>query len=47
LRQTSDLPPAKDLERGLGMEDMWRALAAPLLALALPLLVWLSVARPW
>jgi hypothetical protein len=47
LRQTPQPPWSKDLERGLGMEDMWRALAAPLLALALPLLVWLSVARPW
>ena len=47
LVQTPQPPWSKDLERGIGMEDMWRALAAPLLALALPLLVWLSVARPW
>jgi hypothetical protein len=29
------------------MDEMLRALAAPLLALALPLLVWLSVRRPF
>ena len=47
LRQTSDLPRSKDLERGIGMEDMLRALAAPLLAVGLPLLVWLSMRKPF
>jgi hypothetical protein len=46
LRQTAEPPFAKDLVRGIGMEDMLRALAAPLLAIALPLIVWLSLARP-
>ena len=38
---------ARDLERGVGMDDMLRALAAPLLAIAVPLIVWLSVRKPW
>jgi hypothetical protein len=29
------------------MEEMLRALAVPLLCLAVPLLVWLSLARPF
>jgi hypothetical protein len=29
------------------MDDMLRALAAPLLAIAVPLIVWLSVRKPW
>ncbi|MFS8071624.1 MAG: hypothetical protein ACMG6S_35085 [Byssovorax sp.] len=47
LRQTSVPPFAKDLERGIGMEGMLRALAIPLLGLAVPLLVWLSVWKPF
>jgi hypothetical protein len=47
LRQTPSPPFSKDLERGIGMDDMLRALAVPLLLLALPLLVWLSVVKPW
>lgn len=47
LRQTASLPVSKDLERGIGMDDMLRALAAPLLAAALPLIVWLSWRKPW
>lgn len=47
LRQTSAPPFAKDLERGLGIEEMLRALAVPLLGLGLPLLVWLSLAKPF
>jgi hypothetical protein len=47
LRETAAPPPSRTLERGLGMDEMLRALAAPLLALALPLLVWLSVRRPF
>ena len=46
LGQTAAPPFSKDLARGIGMEDMLRALAAPLLAIALPLIVWLSLARP-
>jgi hypothetical protein len=47
LRQTSAPPFSRDLERGLGMDGMLRALAVPLLGLALPLLVWLSLRKPW
>ena len=46
LRETAAPPFAKDLERGIGMEEMLRALAIPLLGLALPLLVWLSYVKP-
>jgi hypothetical protein len=47
LGQTAQPPLSKDLERGIGMDDMLRSLAAPLLALALPLIVWLSWWKPW
>jgi hypothetical protein len=47
LAQTAAPPPSKDLVRGIGMDDMLRALAAPLLAVSLPLLVWLSLRRPF
>jgi hypothetical protein len=47
LRQTAAPPLSKDLERGIGMEDMLRALAAPLLAASLPLRAWLSVRKPF
>lgn len=47
LRETSGPPFSKDLARGIGMEDMLRALAIPLLGLAVPLLVWLSVFKPF
>jgi hypothetical protein len=47
LRQTLEPPLSKDLERGIGMEDMLRALAAPLLAASLSLITWLSVRKPF
>ena len=47
LGQTPAPPLAKDLVRGIGMDDMLRALAAPLLLIAVPLLVWLSLRKPW
>jgi hypothetical protein len=47
LRGTPAPPFAKDLERGIGMDDMIRAIAVPLLGLGVPLIVWLSVARPF
>jgi hypothetical protein len=47
LRQTAAPPFSKDLLRGIGMDDMLRALAAPLLAASLPLLTWLSLRKPW
>jgi len=46
LAETAAPPWSKDLERGIGMDDMLRALAAPLLAVALPLIVWLSWRKP-
>jgi hypothetical protein len=47
LRETAAPPFAKDLERGIGMEEMLRALAIPLLGLAVPILVWLSYVKPF
>jgi hypothetical protein len=47
LRQTSVPPFSKDLARGIAMQEMLWALAVPLLGLALPLLLWLSLARPF
>lgn len=47
LRQTPSPPFAKDLVRGIGMDDMIRALAVPLLGVGVPLIVWLSVAHPF
>jgi hypothetical protein len=47
LRQTEAPPFSKDLQRAIGMDDMVRVLAVPLLGLGLPLIVWLSVARPF
>lgn len=40
-------PLSRDLDRGLGMDDMVRTLAALLLAVALPVIAWLSLARPF
>lgn len=47
LRQTAAPPFSKDLARGIGMDDMIRALAAPLLGVGVPLIVWLSVKKPF
>jgi hypothetical protein len=47
LRQTKAPPFSKDLERGIGMDDMVRVLAVPLLGLGLPLILWLSIAQPF
>jgi len=47
LRQTAAPPFSKDLARGIGMDDMIRALAAPLLGVGVPLIVWLSVYKPF
>jgi hypothetical protein len=47
LRQTAAPPFSKDLERGIGMEEMLASLAFPLLLLAVPLLLWLSRVRPF
>jgi hypothetical protein len=37
----------RQIERGVGMEQMVRAIAIPLLGLAIPLLFWLSLTRPF
>jgi len=47
LERTSAPPFARELDRGLGVEEMIRTLAIPLLGLGLPLIIWLSVARPF
>ncbi len=47
LVETSTPPFSKQLERGMGMEEMIRALALPLLGAAIPLLLWLSLAKPF
>jgi hypothetical protein len=47
LRQTTAPPFSKDLARGIGMDDMIRALAAPLLGVGVPLIVWLSLRKPF
>ncbi|PYQ03190.1 MAG: hypothetical protein DMF82_13785 [Acidobacteria bacterium] len=47
LRQTPTPPFSRDLERAIGMDDMIRALAAPLLGVGIPLIVWLSVRKPF
>jgi hypothetical protein len=47
LRGTSAPPFPRDLERAIGVDEMVRAIAAPLLGLGLPVIVWLSLARPF
>ena len=47
LRETRTPPYSRRLERGIGMDDMVRALSALLLGVAVPLLVWLSLAEPF
>jgi len=47
LRGTPAPPFSKDLARALSMEEMLGALALPLLVLALPIVLWLSWARPF
>ena len=47
LRQTADTSFPRDLARGIALDDMVRTLSAVLLGAALPLLVWLSVRKPF
>ena len=47
LSETAAPPFSKDLARGIGMDDMVRTLALLLLGVAVPLVVWLSVRRPF
>jgi hypothetical protein len=46
LRATASPPFPRELARGLGVEEMIRALEVPLLGVGVPLLAWLSLARP-
>jgi hypothetical protein len=47
LRATPAPPFSRELERGIAMDDMLRALSALLLGAAVPLLAWLSVRQPF
>jgi len=47
LRQTKQPPFSRDLARGIGVEEMVRTLALTLLSVALPLIFWLSLAKPF
>jgi hypothetical protein len=47
LRATLAPPLAKEVVRGASMQEMVGAIAVPLAGLGLPLVVWLSVARPF
>ncbi len=47
LRRSQAPALARELERGIGVEEMLRTLAIPLLGVGVPLLVWLSVQRPF
>jgi hypothetical protein len=47
LRQTEAPPLSRELDRAIGMDDMVRVLAVPLLGLGLPLILWLSLAKPF
>jgi hypothetical protein len=47
LRQTQAPPFSKDLARGIGIDEMIRTLALILLGAAIPLMVWLSLAKPF
>jgi hypothetical protein len=47
LARTKAPPFAQELVRAASMQQMVWAIAAPLLGLALPLLVWLSLGRPF
>lgn len=47
LRRTLRPPFAQELTRAASMQQMVWAIAVPLLGLALPLVIWLSLARPF
>jgi hypothetical protein len=47
LRETKAPPFSKELARGISMDEMLQALAVPLLLIALPIILWLSWARPF
>ena len=45
--RSEDWDAERRLERGVGMEEMIRTLSMPLLGLAVPLIVWLSLRKPF
>jgi len=47
LRRTPSPPFAQELARAASMQQMVWAIAVPLLGLALPFVIWLSLARPF
>jgi hypothetical protein len=47
LQQTAAPPFSKDLRRGLAMDEMIRTLEVVLLGLAIPLILWLSIQKPF
>jgi hypothetical protein len=47
LRQAQAASPSRDLERGIGVDEMIRVLAVPLLGIGVPLVLWLSLAKPF
>jgi hypothetical protein len=47
LAETAAPPFSKALARGLGIEEMIRTLAIPLLGLGIPIILWLSLRRPF
>ena len=47
LRQAGGGSLSRDLDRGLALDEMVRTLAVVLLGVAVPLLVWLSVRKPF
>jgi hypothetical protein len=46
-RRWSGVMGERRVERGVGMEEMIRTLGIPLLGMAVPLLVWLSLKKPF
>lgn len=47
LRQTPGPPFSREFERAVGMDDMIRVIAGVLLGVGLPLIFWLSLAKPF
>jgi hypothetical protein len=47
LRLTPAASVSRDLERAVGMDDMIRVIGGLLLGLGLPLILWLSLAKPF
>lgn len=47
LRRTQAPPFDRQLDRGLGIEEMLRTLAIPLFGIGLPLILWLSFRKPF